>query len=120
MSIAIEPETATFYCAREGKGSNMRVYISGGEKHKDGAGKIFLTAMKEAQFNAGIYHTSDPEVIATLRRRAKDVATCLTEDYETYLEWVTPPEKQVTRLKAKLAAATDDRNRLIERTAKRA
>lgn len=106
--VETQQERVTFWCSFEGRPSNQRVNCGGGEKHIDGAGKVYNTPYHEAEFIAGKFSTDDPVKIAALRKIARDGASGITEDHELYLSRTLPPEKQVDRLKMKL----DEANRL--------
>lgn len=81
--------------------SSMTIRISGGQRVRDPqSGSIAALGYKEIRFNMGILRTSDPEVIAELRKQIKNGDT-ITEDKEVYLSKIEKPELRAARLSRK-------------------
>jgi len=108
-----EQESATLYSWIEGMPSSLSVHITGGEKWRDSnTGRAGVNPTKQIRFNKGIFHTSDPETIAVLRKKAKSRNGGITEDYELYLSHVLPVEDQKKRAELQLQETRHELNRL--------
>lgn len=96
----------TFYSWIEGRPSNVVIHISGGTFSKDPtSGAIFKNEHKEVKFRAGAYLTSDPEIIAALRRQI-EIGADITEDQQLYLSRIEKPNDE--RLLVKNQGVQDD------------
>lgn len=95
----------TFYCWNEKEPSSQTINISGGERIRDGNGRIYGTAHREVRFNKGLLKLDpdDTQAISVLEKMAKDPATGVTEDYELYLTKTLEPERNASRAHALLA-----------------
>jgi hypothetical protein len=124
-SAVAEPETATFYSwmGADEKGrafpSGQVIHISGGTNVKSDDGKRIGTAVVEAHFNKGVCSTSNPEIIAELRRLMATENSGITEDKEEFYAHTMTAEQKMKRgavigkqQEQKLEEVTQENNRL--------
>jgi hypothetical protein len=107
-AVAVEEkqEVATFYswmgtAGRAGEEhacpSSQVIYISGGDKRVANDGSVVKTPVKEAIFNKGVCRTSDPEIIAKLRKIIREHPGGLSENVEEYYAATLTPQDRVKR-----------------------
>jgi len=71
--------------------SRMSLAVSGGNLCVDANGRKFVEPFKEVRWDAGKLETSDPEVIAAVRKLMASGERNITESEEEYLRHVAEP-----------------------------
>jgi len=86
--------------------SQMTLHVSGGELHIDANGRKFMEPHVQVQFQGGKLETSDPAVIATIRKLMADGERNIVEGDEGEAEYLSHVSEPAT--KAKLQAKNDE------------
>jgi hypothetical protein len=124
-AVAVEEkqETVTFYSwmGSEGRAgeehacpSNQIIRISGGEAYRTSDGGKAKVPVVEARFQKGRFTTSDPTVIAELRRIIRNHPGGLSEDLEEFYAATLTPKQRANRAVALGQKAATERDELIQ------